>query len=88
MEEQPNRTLRLQNNDTPRRPQNQMRPDGGGPNGTMPPRRSSNLNRWLLVIVLLMLALFLYSYFNPINSSSTPQRDELSYSDFYSQISA
>ncbi len=88
MEEQPNRTLRLQNNDTPRRPQNQMRPDGGGPNGTMPPRRSSNLNRWLLVIVLLMLALFLYSYFNPINSSSSSQRDELSYSDFYNQISS
>src|SRR5947209_11971226 len=88
MEEQPNRTLWLQNNDTPRRQQNQMRPgpDGGGPNGTMPPRRS-NLNRWLLVIVLLMLALFLYSYFNPVNSNSSTQRDELSYSDFYNQIS-
>jgi cell division protease FtsH len=87
MDEKPNRTLWLQNNNTPRRPQNQLRPGDGGPNGTMPPKKS-NLNRWLLVIVLLMLAVFLYSYFNPVSSSSTAQRDELSYSDFNSQISA
>ena len=87
MDEQPNRTLWLQNNNTPRRPQNQLRPGDGGPNGTQPPRRS-NLNRWLLVIVVLMLAIFLYSYFNPVNSTSSTQRDELSYSDFNSQISA
>ena len=86
MDEQPNRTLWLQNN-SPRRPQNSQRPGQDGPNGAMPPRRSSNLNRWLLVIVALMLAIFLYSYFNPVNSSSSAQRDELSYSDFYNQIS-
>jgi cell division protease FtsH len=89
MDEQPNRTLWLQNNNSPRRPQNPQRPGQDGPNGAMPPpRRSSNLNRWLLVIVVLMLAIFLYSYFNPVNSSSSSQRDELSYSDFYNQINA
>ena len=89
MDEQPNRTLWLQNNNTPRRPQNQMQPGpNGGPNGTQPPRRSS-MNRWLLVIVLLMLAVFLYSYFNPANSTtSSSNRDELTYSEFYNQINS
>jgi cell division protease FtsH len=45
------------------------------------------VNRWLLIIVGVMLALYAYMYFNNANNNSnTPQRDELSYSAFYNQI--
>src|SRR5574340_74809 len=73
------------NNNSPQRQQNQYRP---GPNGQPKQRGISPLNRWLLVIVLMMLGIFLFQIFNNNNSSNTPQRAELSYSDMYNQISA
>ncbi len=90
MEKQPANMYWLQNNNnTPQRQQNQLRPNPGGrPNGQPPQRSISPLNRWLLVIVLLMLGIFLYQFFNTNNNSNTPTRDELSYSDFYNQINA
>jgi cell division protease FtsH len=33
-----------------------------------------------------MLGIYAYSYFNPANNSSTTNRDELTYSDYYTQI--
>ena len=77
------------NNNMPQRPPNQLRQGPGGrPNPNGPPRRGmSSLNRWLLVIVVAMLGIYLYQFFSSNNSSSTPQRTELSYSDFYKQIS-
>ncbi len=45
------------------------------------------INRWLLIIVGVMLALYVFMYFNNANNTNnTPQRDELSYSAFYNQI--
>ncbi len=81
----PARSLWLQNNNnSPQRQQNQLRP-GGQPNGQPPQRGMSSLNRWLLVIVLVMLGIYLYQFFSSSNSSA-PQRQQLSYSDFYNQI--
>ncbi|RAQ97166.1 ATP-dependent zinc metalloprotease FtsH [Thermogemmatispora tikiterensis] len=57
-----------------------------GPSGQPP--RSSNLNFWLLLVVLLVLGLYLYSYISNANSSSSPQREELTYTQFYQEINA
>ncbi len=81
--------LQNNNNNAPRRQQNQFRPGPGtSPNGQPPQRGISPLNRWLLVIVLLMLGIFLFQFFNNNNNSSAQQRDELNYSAFYNQINA
>src|SRR5437899_2764661 len=79
----------LQNNNTPQRQQNQLRPGPAGrPNGQTPQRRMSPINRWLLIIVALMLGIYLYQYFSSSSNSSTSQRTELTYSAFYDQITA
>jgi cell division protease FtsH len=89
MDKQSANILRLQNNNNnnvpPQRP-NQLRP-GGGPNGQAP-QGGSPLNRWLLIIVLIMLAIYGYSYFNSNNNASSTQRTELTYNQFYDQINA
>jgi cell division protease FtsH len=79
------------NRNTPQRQQNPLRPglrnSRPGGNGQTPQRGPSMVNRWLLIIVGVMLALYAYMYFNNANNNSnTPQRDELSYSAFYNQI--
>ncbi len=91
MENEPaRRTLWLQNNNnrTPGgpRPQNPMRPNPEN-NGQGPQRSSSSLNRWLLVIVLLMLGVYLFQFFNSSSTTTSP-RAELQYSQFYQQINA
>ncbi len=88
MEQQPANVLWLQNNNnSPQRQQNQLRPGSGGrPNGQPQQKGISPLNRWLLVIVLMMLGIFLYQFFNNNTSSNTPKYDELNYSDLYNQI--
>ncbi len=88
MDKKPTKIHWLQNNQMPPRQQNQLRPGPGRPNGQPPQRGIAPLNRWLLVIVLLMLGIFLYQVFNNNNNSNTPPRDELSYSSFYNQINA
>jgi cell division protease FtsH len=87
MEKQPANILWLQNNNNnmpPQRP-NQMRP--GGSNGQTP-QGGSPLNRWLLIIVLIMLAVYGFSYFNSNNTTTSSQRAELTYNQFYDQINA
>ncbi|HEX7734589.1 MAG TPA: ATP-dependent zinc metalloprotease FtsH [Ktedonobacteraceae bacterium] len=86
--------FRLQNNNNnapgPRQP-NSMRPNQGqnqGPNGQPPQRGSSSLNRWLLVIVILMLGVYLFQFFNNANSNNTPSSAELQYSEFYRYINS
>ncbi len=93
MDKQPTNMHLLQNNNnTPQRQQNQLRPGPGGSgrpngNGQTPKREPSLVNRWLLIIVGVMLAVYIYMYFNTnANSANAPQRDELSYSAFYQQI--
>lgn len=84
------RILWLQNRDNPpgSRQQKPPRPNQGpnaGPDGQPPQRGSSSLNRWLLVIVLLMLGIYLFQFFNN-TSNNQPQRAELKYSEYYQQI--
>src|SRR6266536_2516694 len=88
MEKQPANLLWLQNNNnSPQRQQNQLRPGPNGrPNGQPNPKGISPLNRWLLVIVLMMLGIFLFQIFNNNSSSNTPQRADLKYSELYNQI--
>jgi cell division protease FtsH len=92
MNEQPTNIHLLQNNNVPQRQQNQLRPGGSGRsngNGQTPQRGPSLVNRWLLIIVGVMLAIYVYMWFNTnANSANAPQRDELSYSAFYDQINA
>src|SRR5689334_17327801 len=61
---------------------------GGRPNGqNQQPRPGGGINRWLWLLVGIMLALFIFNYINNSNqSASSPQRVELSYTDFYQQI--
>ena len=86
MDKQPSNIHWLQNNNnkSPQRQQNQLGP-GNRPNGQTP-QRGPGMNRWLLIIVLVMLGIYAYSYLNPANTSNTSNRDELTYSSFYSQI--
>jgi cell division protease FtsH len=80
------RWLQNNNNNTPRRQPNQLRPGPGGrPNG-QPAGGPSSLNRWLLIIVLVMLGIYAYSFFNQNNSSNANPVDQLAYSTFYDQI--
>jgi cell division protease FtsH len=90
MELEPANVLWLQNNNnSPQRQQNQLRPGSGGrPNGQPQQKGISPLNRWLLVIVLMMLGIFLYQFFNNNTNSNAPKSYELKYSDFYNQINA
>ena len=81
------RKLWLQNNNSPQRPPNPLRGGnnrqngqaGGGGGG-------SSLNRWLLIIVLVMLGIYAYSYFNPSNNTNSSTIDQLTYNSFYDQI--
>ena len=85
MSKQPDNVYWLQNSNDrqPTRPGPTGRPNGQTPQ----PRSSNNLNRWLLLIVVIMLAVYIYNIFsNNVNSTSTSPRLELSYTDFYSQI--
>jgi len=89
MENPPANIHWLQNNNgnTPgSRPPNQPRPNSGqGPNG-QPPQRVSSINRWLLIIVLLMLGVYLFQFFNSPGTNSAATRVEMLYSQFYQQI--
>ena len=89
MHKEPANILWLQNNNnTPQRQQNQLRP-GGRQNGQTPQGgSSSNLNRWLLVIVLAMLGIYAYSFFSQNNNNNRNQVDQITYSTYYDQINA
>ncbi|TMC15347.1 MAG: ATP-dependent metallopeptidase FtsH/Yme1/Tma family protein [Chloroflexi bacterium] len=86
MDKQPVNMHWLQNNNE--RPQQQMRPGSSGrPNGSNQQQRPSNtLNRWLLLLVVIMLTLFIFNYINNLNQTNTPQHVELNYTQFHQQI--
>src|SRR5438552_11899692 len=91
MDKQPANLLWLQNNNnnTPGRQPNQLRPGPGGrPNGQPGQGCPSGLNRWLLVIVLVMLGIYAYSFFTQNSNNNTNQVDQLAYSAYYNQINA
>src|ERR1700757_1700247 len=89
MKVQPNRMhWLLNNNDSPQRPPQGSGP-GGRPGGPTQQKRPSRLNLWLLILFAVMAVIYLYQYFNASStSSSAPQRDELTYTQFYNQINA
>ena len=59
----------------------------GRPNGQpFHQRPSNNLNKWLVLIVGIMLIVYIYNYFNSTVITSAPQQVELSYADFYKQV--
>src|SRR5579883_824728 len=80
----------LNNNNSPQRQQLDPGRNGrSGPGGQSPQNRPSMLNRWLLIIFVVMIGVYLYQYFSASSSSSsTPQRDQLTYTQFYDQINA
>src|SRR5450759_1226771 len=86
MKKQPDNVYWLQNNTNER--QKPTRP--GRPNGQTPQQRpANNLNRWLLLIVGILLIIYVVNWFNSANqSSSAPQRVELNYTQFYQQINS
>lgn len=91
MDKQPANLLWLQNNNnnTPGRQPNQPRlGPGGRPNGQPGQGGPSGLNRWLLVIVLVMLGIYAYSFFTQNNNNNSNQIDQLAYSAYYGQINA
>jgi len=87
MHKEPANRYWLQNNNMPPRQPNQMRPGPGGrPNG-QPPQRGLSVNRWLLIIVMVMLGIYLYQFLSANNNSATQsQVKQLSYSDFMKEI--
>jgi cell division protease FtsH len=78
----------LQNNNSTDRPP--TRSPLGQPNGQGPQRGAgSSLNRWLFIIVGVLIAVYLFAYFNNMNSTANKvPTKELTYSDFYTQINA
>src|SRR5579884_3545908 len=80
----------LNNNNSPQRQQLDPGRNGrSGPGGQSPQNRPSMLNRWLLIIFVVMIGVYLYQYFSASSSSSSaPQRDQLTYTQFYDQINA
>src|SRR5579872_1102172 len=88
MDKEPANRYWLQNNNTPPRQQNSMRPGPGGrPNGQPPQRGMSSVNRWLLIIVLVMLGIYLYQFLSANNNAANQSTvKQLSYSDFIKEI--
>src|SRR6266568_8540423 len=78
----------LQNNNSTDRPP--TRSPMGQPNGQGPQRGAgSSLNRWLFIIVGILIAVYLFAYFNSFSSNANkPQAQELTYSDYYAQIAS
>jgi len=97
MKTQPTTMHWLQNNNNRNSPQRQqipnpLRPNPGrngrsNGNGQTPQRGPTLVNRWLLIIVGAMLAIYAYQFVaSTTNTANTPPTDELSYSAFYNQI--
>jgi cell division protease FtsH len=85
MDKQPGNRYWLQNSND----RQQARPGPGGRNNgqTPQPRPSGGINRWLWLLVGIMLALFIFNYVNNSNqNANSPQRAELSYTQFYNEI--
>jgi cell division protease FtsH len=85
MDKQPGNMYWLQNSND----RQQMRQDAGNrPNGQSPQQRpSGNLNRWLWLLVAIMLVVILFNYISNENQTTrAPKQVELSYTDFYKQI--
>ena len=87
MDRQPGNMHWLQNNNDR---QTQRPGNSGGPNGQGGPQKrpSYNLNRWLLVLVAIMLVVYIYNYFSSSTQTNTPKVDNISYTQLYQEINA
>src|SRR5439155_4403472 len=58
------------------------------PNGQPSPqqRPSNSLNKWLFLLVGVMLIIWLYNYFNTSFNNSNSTQVEMTYSDYYKQV--
>jgi cell division protease FtsH len=73
------------NNDRQQRPGPTGRPKSNGQPSQQRP--TNNLNKWLLLLVGVMLIVWLYNYFNTTLNNATPSTQvQLSYSDYYKWI--
>src|SRR5690349_11897667 len=87
MDEWLGRVDRLQNNNDRQSP----RPGANGrSNGqSTPPRPSNSLNKWLILIVGIMLVVYIYNYFNQVvSSNNSSNRVEISFTQFLKQVDA
>ncbi len=85
MDEWLGRVDRLQNNND----RQSSRPGANGrPNGqSTPPRPSNSLNKWLILIVGIMLIVYIYNYFNQVvSSNNSSNRVELTFTQFLKQV--
>jgi cell division protease FtsH len=79
-----NRDRLQNNNDKQQSPNSTGRPK---PNGQPSQQRPSNsLNKWLFLLVGVMLVIWLYNYFNTNLSNNSSLQIEMSYSDYYKQV--
>ncbi len=87
MSKQPENMYWLQNNNERQSPR---QGPSGRPNGQNPQQRpSSNLNRWLMLVVGILLVVYIVNWFNSTNqTNSTPQRTDMNYTQFYNQVAA
>jgi len=80
-----NRDRLQNNNDKPQSPNPTGRPT---PNGqrSQQTRPSNSLNKWLFLLVGVMLIIWLYNYFNTSLNNSGSSQLELSYTQYYKQV--
>jgi cell division protease FtsH len=80
-----NRDRLQNNNDKQQSPGPTGRPT---PNGqrSQQTRPSNSLNKWLFLLVGLMLIIWLYNYFNTSFNNSNSSQIEMTYSEFYKQV--
>jgi cell division protease FtsH len=74
----------LQNNNS-----NQQRPGPPGrpkPHGQSSQRPSNGFNKWLLLLVGIVLIILLYNYFSTSFNNNSSSQNQLTYSEFYKQI--
>src|ERR1700738_2305430 len=84
MSKQPENMYWLQNNNERQQPR---QGPSGRPNGQTPPQRpSGNLNRWLMLVVGILLVVYIVNWFNSTSQSSSPQPVNLTYTQLYDQI--
>jgi cell division protease FtsH len=85
MSKKPENRYWLQNNNERQQPR---QGPSGRPNGQTPPQRpSNNLNRWLMLVVGILLVVYIVNWFNSTSqSNSAPQSVTLTYTQFYNQI--
>ncbi len=86
MSKQPENMYWLQNNNERQQPR--QGPSGRPNNGQTPSQRpSNNLNRWLMLIVGILLVVYIVNWFNSTSqSNSAPQSVNLNYTQFYNQL--